>query len=72
MLPNHTLSHHSSLANTIPTREEIMKSPIAENAPYNGATSSLSQGAPFPTGPVVDNPSEEFDRELVGVMRSGN
>jgi len=49
----------------IPTRDEILSSPIQEYGPHNGATSGFTtnynQRLP---SPVMDDPSEELEREL--------
>ena len=53
----------------IPTREEILASPVRENAPANGATSSFTDGQPAgqrAESPVLDDPSAELERELAG------
>jgi hypothetical protein len=50
----------------IPTRDEILNSPVQEYAPHNGATSGFTtsyanQRLP---SPIMDDPSEELEREL--------
>lgn len=52
----------------IPTRDEILSSPIQEHGPHHGATSSFTalQGGRRPPSPVMDDPSEELERELAG------
>jgi len=50
----------------IPSREEIINSPVQEHGPLHGATSgfttnNFSQRLP---SPVYDDPSAELDREL--------
>lgn len=58
---------------TIPTRDEIVSSPIHDNAPPDGATSSYYSGhtpqqggGRRPPSPVIDDPSAELERELAG------
>ncbi|KAI0058406.1 CMGC/MAPK/ERK protein kinase [Artomyces pyxidatus] len=55
----------------IPSRDEIISSPIQEDAPYNGATSGYYSGNTPQTqqrgpSPVMDDPSAELERELAG------
>ncbi|KZV88400.1 kinase-like protein [Exidia glandulosa HHB12029] len=51
----------------IPSREEIIASPVAEHAPANGITSGYT-AKPSERGltgsPMLDDPSHELDREL--------
>ncbi|KAG8965685.1 Mitogen-activated protein kinase [Tulasnella sp. 425] len=52
----------------VPSREDIISSPLAEQAPANGATSAF--GAPprdaGPGSPIMEDPSEQLERELAG------
>jgi len=48
----------------VPSREEVINSPISENVPANGSTSNYSYKAARPPSPVMDDPSEELAREL--------
>lgn len=49
----------------IPSRDEIINSPIQEHGPVHGATSGFT--APGRAGsPVMDDPSAELERELAG------
>ena len=48
----------------MPTRDEIMSAPVAQDAPANGFTSSYSQGGVRPASPIVDDPTHELEREL--------
>ncbi|CCM04386.1 uncharacterized protein FIBRA_06561 [Fibroporia radiculosa] len=50
----------------MPSREEIMSSPVLENAPANGATSGFTEQTQRPPSPVMDDPSAELERELAG------
>lgn len=52
----------------IPSREEIISSPVQEHGPVHGATSSYTvpTGARRPPSPVMDDPSAELERELAG------
>ncbi|KAI0044802.1 CMGC/MAPK/ERK protein kinase [Auriscalpium vulgare] len=55
----------------IPSRDEIISSPIQEDAPYNGATSNYYNGhtpqmQERPPSPIMDDPSAELERELAG------
>jgi len=55
----------------IPTRDDIVASPIREDAPPDGITSGYytpQQGsvARRPASPVMDDPSAELERELAG------
>jgi len=56
--------HYSSLP--IPTRDEILNSPVQEYGPHHGATSSFTAGYTNqrPPSPIMDDPSEELEREL--------
>lgn len=48
----------------IPSREEIMNSPMVEN---HGATSGFTrQYHQRPPSPIMDDPSAELERELAG------
>ena len=50
----------------MPTRDEILNSPVTDQAPANGATSHYT-GAPGearPGSPIMDDPSAELEREL--------
>ncbi|KAG6866215.1 hypothetical protein C0991_007240 [Blastosporella zonata] len=57
----------------IPSREEILSSPVREYGPMHGATSSFT--APVmgdrPASPIMDDPSEELERELAGTHLGG-
>ena len=48
----------------IPSRDEIISSPVREYGDVPGATSSFTMSAHRPPTPVMDNPSDELDREL--------
>ncbi|THH04300.1 hypothetical protein EW145_g5624 [Phellinidium pouzarii] len=53
----------------IPTREEIMNSPVREYAPPNGATSHYTgmprdAGIARNTSPIMEDPGADLDREL--------
>lgn len=50
----------------IPTRDEVINSPIKEDAPGNGATSSFTHmnGYHRAPSPMIDEPSADLDREL--------
>lgn len=51
----------------IPSRDDIIASPIQEDAPTNGATSGYYSGNPVSErapSPVMDDPSAELEREL--------
>lgn len=53
----------------VPSRDDIIASPIRDDAPANGATSGYtlpaeSQVDPETHTPVVDNPTEDLEREL--------
>ncbi|KAH9060547.1 CMGC/MAPK/ERK protein kinase [Lactarius vividus] len=59
---------------SIPTRDDIVASPIREDAPPNGATSGYYSGQTpqgggggrRPASPIMDDPSAELERELAG------
>ncbi|KAG6837825.1 hypothetical protein H0H93_016193 [Arthromyces matolae] len=56
----------------IPSREEILNSPIQEHGPMHGATSSFTAPAGNrPRSPIMDDPSEELERELAGTHLGG-
>jgi len=48
----------------IPSRDEIISSPVREYGDVPGATSGYTVSAHRPPTPVMDNPSDELDREL--------
>jgi len=50
----------------VPTREEVINSPVSDKVPANGTTSSYSytNKTARPPTPVMDDPSEELAREL--------
>lgn len=50
----------------MPTRDEILNSPVADQAPTNGATSHYTgaAGEARPGSPIMDDPSAELEREL--------
>ena len=52
----------------IPSRDEILSSPVQEYGPHHGATSSFTaaQSSNRPASPIMDDPSEELERELAG------
>lgn len=50
----------------IPSRDEILSSPIQEHGPLNGATSSFTAPNGRPASPVMDDPSDALERELAG------
>jgi hypothetical protein len=52
----------------IPSRDEILNSPVQEYGPHHGATSGFTavQSHVRPSSPIMDDPSEELERELAG------
>lgn len=67
-----TRRHSSSLP--IPSRDEILSSPVQEYGPHHGATSGYTaaqNGGARPPSPVMDDPSEELERELAGTHLGG-
>lgn len=50
----------------MPSRDEILNSPVADQAPPNGATSNYTgtAGEVRPGSPILDDPSAELEREL--------
>ena len=52
----------------IPSRDEILSSPVQEYGPHHGATSGFTsvQSGARPPSPIMDDPSEELERELAG------
>jgi predicted sulfurtransferase len=49
----------------IPSREDIINSPVHENAPANGATSAYTRPAEVrPGSPMMEDPATELDNEL--------
>jgi hypothetical protein len=51
----------------VPSRDEILASPVVDNAPANGATSHfgmVQQGPQRPGSPMMDDPGADLDREL--------
>ncbi|KAG6831763.1 hypothetical protein H0H92_007915 [Tricholoma furcatifolium] len=55
----------------IPSREEILSSPVQEHGPMHGATSSFTAPNNRPASPIMDDPSEELERELAGTHIGG-
>jgi len=58
----------------IPSREDIINSPVQEYGPLHGATSSFTtgpQGSRRPPSPVMDDPSDALERELAGTHLGG-
>lgn len=54
----------------IPTREEIINSPVHEHAPADGATSAYTRPAEArPGSPMMEDPAEQLDNELAAVQR---
>ncbi|KAG9030336.1 Mitogen-activated protein kinase [Tulasnella sp. JGI-2019a] len=52
---------------SIPTRDEIISSPVAERVPANGATSSYTaQPGEQPQSPIMEDPSDQLEKELAG------
>jgi hypothetical protein len=62
---------------TIPSRDDIVASPIRDDAPPDGITSSYYSGQTpqqgggvgggrRPASPVIDDPSADLERELAG------
>ncbi|KAF7298103.1 Mitogen-activated protein kinase [Mycena chlorophos] len=53
----------------IPSRDEIINSPIQEHGPFHGTTSGFTApNAPRPPTPTMDDPSEQLERELARVQ----
>lgn len=48
----------------MPTRDEVMNSPVQDYVPANGATSGYTAAPGQPPSPVMDDPSEALEREL--------
>lgn len=48
----------------IPSRDEILSSPVREYGDVPGTTSSFTVPTHRPPTPVMDDPSDELDREL--------
>ncbi|KAJ6602158.1 kinase-like domain-containing protein [Mycena sp. CBHHK59/15] len=56
----------------IPSRDEILNSPMQEHGPFHGTTSGYTApNAPRPATPTMDDPSEELERELAGTHLGG-
>lgn len=58
----------------IPTREEILNSPVQEYGPVPGATSGYTSSkhtGARPPSPIIDDPSEALERELAGTHLGG-
>jgi hypothetical protein len=54
----------------IPSREDIINSPVHENAPANGATSAYTRPAEVrPGSPMMEDPATELDNELAAAQR---
>jgi len=50
----------------IPSRDEILNSPAHEHGPVHGGTSNYTAPNRRAPSPVMDDPSEELERELAG------
>ncbi|KAG8930921.1 Mitogen-activated protein kinase [Tulasnella sp. 418] len=50
----------------LPSRDEIISSPVVENAPHNGGTSSFTATGAREGSPNLEDPSVELERELAG------
>jgi hypothetical protein len=50
----------------VPSRDDIISSPVQDHAPANGFTSSFTAppGQARPTSPIMDDPGAELEREL--------
>ncbi|CAE6388291.1 unnamed protein product [Rhizoctonia solani] len=48
----------------VPSREDVINSPLSEKVPANGATSGYTNNSGRVPSPVLDDPSEELAREL--------
>jgi hypothetical protein len=48
----------------IPSRDEIIASPVQDHAPPNGATSGYTGASSTVNEPMLDDPSAELEREL--------
>jgi hypothetical protein len=55
----------------IPSRDEILNSPVQEHGPVHGATSSYTALDRQTSSPVMDEPSEQLERELAGTRFPG-
>ncbi|CAE6412363.1 unnamed protein product [Rhizoctonia solani] len=53
----------------VPSREEVINSPINDKVPANGATSGYTNSSGRAPSPVLDDPSEELARELEQRLR---
>lgn len=58
----------------IPSRDEILNSPVNDYAPQDGATSNYT-GHPLEgartSSPIMDDPSADLERELAGSRGKG-
>jgi hypothetical protein len=52
----------------IPSRDDIINSPVQEYGPMHGATSGYTAPAEHrrARSPIMDDPSDELERELAG------
>jgi hypothetical protein len=55
----------------IPSRDEILNSPVQEHGPIHGGTSNYTAPNRRAPSPVMDDPSEELERELAGTHLAG-
>ena len=71
---NQYIHSHPACRLSIPSRDDIVASPIREDAPPDGATSGYYSGQTpqgaggrhRPASPIMDDPSAELERELAG------
>ncbi|KAJ1306011.1 hypothetical protein OPQ81_010726 [Rhizoctonia solani] len=49
---------------SVPSREEVINSPVSDRVPANGGTSSYTNASGRVPSPVIDDPSEDLAREL--------
>jgi mitogen-activated protein kinase 7 len=49
---------------TVPSRDDVINSPLSDKVPANGATSGYTSNSGRVSSPVAEDPSAELVREL--------
>jgi hypothetical protein len=67
-----TTKHLNMCSLPIPSRDEILSSPVQEHGPVHGATSNYTAPNQRASSPVMEDPSEQLEQELAGTHLAGN
>ena len=55
----------------IPSRDDIINSPVQEHGPVHGATSGYTAPNRRASSPLMEDPSDQLERELAGTHLAG-